>query len=143
MLLDSNIIIYALTDGSEKQEGAQSFILQNKERLRVAHQNINESIRLLTHPKTPKKINPLKAIRIVTQITNQLQIIAPKQETLQISLALIKKHNIWSNQIFDAYLVATMLSNGINEIVTDNSKDFTIYKGIKVTNPFKEDSEGN
>ena len=137
MLLDSNIIIYSVTEKSPKQSAARKFISLHKDNLSVAHQNINESIRLLTHPKTPEKIPLSKATRVVTKITNQLDIITPKPETLHLSLILIKRYKIRSNQIFDAYIIATMLTNGISEIATDNEKDFSVFKEIKVFNPFK------
>ncbi|MBU0570269.1 type II toxin-antitoxin system VapC family toxin [Patescibacteria group bacterium] len=138
MLLDTNIIIYSLSSKSDKKIRAQEFILKNKNRLTIAHQNINEAIRFLTHPKTPKNISAKKAIRIVLNATSELKIISPKPITLHTALALIKKYNIKSNQVFDTYLIATMLTNSISEIATDNEKDFKIFKGIKVINPFGE-----
>jgi predicted nucleic acid-binding protein len=138
MLLDTNIIIYSLSSKSSKKEKAQRFILSKKNKLVIAHQNINEAIRLLTHPKTPKRISTKKAIRIVSNATSELKIITPKPTTLHTALILIKKYNIRSNQIFDAYLVATMITNSLSKIATDNEKDFKIFKGISVINPFRK-----
>ena len=41
--------------------------------------------------------------------------------------------------MFDVFLSATMLDNGITHIITVNEKDFTGIKGISVYNPFKKD----
>jgi predicted nucleic acid-binding protein len=50
---------------------------------------------------------------------------------------LIKDKKYLGRRIFDAYLAATMLSNGINIIYTANDNDFEIFKEIEVVNPFK------
>ena len=137
MLLDTNILVYSLTKGSPKKEVARKFILENKKNLVVAHQNVNEAIRLLTHPKTPKKISTKTAVKVVIKIISKLRIATPKPETFYLCINLLEKYNIKSNRVFDAYLVATMLTNGISEIATDNEKDFSAFKEIKVLNPFK------
>lgn len=136
ILVDSNILIYAINRSSPKHTIAQQFLQQEKEKLVLAHQNIFEALRVLTHPRYPKpmKINP--AIEAVISITSNLDVIYPFLETQQLSLELLKKYKLTSNQIFDGYLVATMLSNGIDKIATDNVKDFQKFKYIKVINPF-------
>lgn len=47
-----------------------------------------------------------------------------------------KKYGLEGDEIFDAYLVATEISNGIRYIITDNEADFKKYKPIAVLNPF-------
>ena len=63
-------------------------------------------------------------------------IIAPDYKTHRIALELTKKYKIVSNQIFDAYLVATAISNGIEIIVTDNITDIQIFSEVSIINPF-------
>jgi len=92
MLIDSNIIIYALNSDSVKSNPAQSFLTENALTLIFAQQNTFE---------------------------------------------LIKKYNVSGTEIFDAYLVATALSNNILTIVTDNVKYLSKYKEITVLNPFQ------
>src|SRR3989344_774953 len=103
MLLDTNILIYALTKNSPKQEAARKFILDNKKLLSIAHQNVNEAIRLLTHPRTPKKINTKTTVRVITNVISNLQIITPKPDTFYLCINLLEKHNVISNQVFDTY----------------------------------------
>ena|SRR5579872_6846977 len=137
MLLDSNIIIYAINESSPKHKLAQEFIVKNKSKLYVAQQNIFETLRILTHPKYPKPMNITDAIDTVQGICDALTVISPQQETYILALELIKKYGLTSDQVFDAYLLATMLSNEIRDIVTDNEKDFKGFEGIKILNPFK------
>jgi predicted nucleic acid-binding protein len=136
MLIDSNILVYSINSSSPKHLGAQQFIQENVGKLEVAHQNIFETLRILTHSKFP---NPMKigaAMIAVEAILEACNIIAPDYRTHRIALALIKKYQITSNQVFDAYLAATLISNGIDTIATDNVKDLQRFSEIKVLNPF-------
>lgn len=134
-LVDSNIIIYSINKRSPALITCQKFIETNKSILVFAHQNFLESLRVVTHEKFASPMDSITALKAITNITEQLEIITPKADTYLIALELIREHKLSGNRIFDAYLAATMLSNGISRIATDNERDFKIYKGIEVYNP--------
>lgn len=136
MLIDSNILIYSINSASPKHKDSQRFMQKNVGKLVVAHQNIFETLRVLTHSKFSSPMKSNEAIRAINKILNSCKIISPDYKTHQIALELIKKYAVVSNQIFDAYLVATAISNGTAELATDNSKDLQIYTEISVINPF-------
>ena len=137
MLIDSNILVYAINVSSPKHQKAQDFLQENIGSLEVAHQNIFEAVRVLTHPKfsSPMKIND--ALKAIENIMNACTIISPDYRTHHIALELIRKHKLVSDQVFDAYLVATTLSNGINKLATDNVKDLNRFSEISVINPLE------
>ena len=60
MLLDSNILVYAINVRSPKNQVAQKFLQENLKELVVAHQNILETMRVLTHPKFPHPLSVRK-----------------------------------------------------------------------------------
>ncbi len=96
-----------------------------------------ETIRVMTHKNFS---NPMKAeavVEAIFPILESARIITPNQMTLDLSLEFIKEHNKSGNRIFDAYLVATALSNDIKIIATDNTKYFKIFEGLKVIDPFE------
>lgn len=136
MLIDSNILIYALNSASPKHTVAKSFI-QNEKELIVTQQNIFECLRILTHTKFPNPFSTLDAIRSICLITNNAQILSPTFDTTEIAFELIKKYKITGTEVFDAYLVATALSHEIREVATDNVKHLKKYREIRVSNPFK------
>ncbi len=138
MLIDSNILIYSINISSPKHKQAQNFLQKNTGNLEVAHQNIFETLRVLTHPKFPSPMKINKAIEVVESILKSCRIISPDYRTHQIALQLIKKYKLSADEIFDAYLVATTLSNDINVIATDNIRDFKKISELKVINPFHE-----
>ena len=135
MLIDSNILVYSINISSPKHKSAQNFLLENLGKLEVAHQNIFETIRVLTHPKFPKPMKISETIETIEGILKGCRIISPDYRTHRITLELIKKYQITSDQVFDAYLAATALANGIDTIATDNIRDFKKF-GIKLINPF-------
>lgn len=136
MLVDSNILVYAINSVSPKHQKAQKFLQDNLGNLELAHQNIFETLRVLTHPKFPNPMKSQDAVVALERIMKVCMIIHPDYRTHQITLELIKKYRLSSDKIFDGYLVATALANGIAEIATDNAKDLKKFKQIQVFNPF-------
>ena len=136
MLIDSNILVYSINSSSPKHKKAQQFLQNNLDDLEVAHQNIFETLRILTHPKFPNPMKINEAILAVERILKACRIITPGFSAHRIALELIKKHKVTSNQVFDAYLVATAVSNDIYTVATDNISDFKKFTIIKITNPF-------
>ena len=136
MLVDSNILIYAINKDSPKYKTAIKFLEKNKFDLVFAHQNIIEAIKVLTQQKYSHPITPQLATNAVLLIANASRIISPNNITYPIVLDYIKKFKLSGNRIFDAYLAATAISNGIYEIATDNSKDFKKFTELKILNPF-------
>ncbi len=136
MLVDSNILVYAINRRSSKYTTAQNFLQTNIGNLEVAHQNIFETLRILTHPKFPSPMKIQDALKATENILKACRIIYPNEKTYYATLLLINKNKLVSDQIFDTYLVATALSNGITTIATDNTRDFKKFKEIKLLNPF-------
>lgn len=137
MLVDSNILIYAINADSPKNKLARKFLRENSGNLEIAHQNILETIRVLTHQSFSNPMNIKDVVTAIMITSKSSRIISPDQSSYYIALELIENHRLKGNRIFDAYLVATALSNDIKIIATDNVKDFKKFKEIKIINPFK------
>lgn len=136
MLIDSNILVYSINNLSPKHKKAQDFLQENIGQLEIAHQNIFETLRILTHPKFPSPMKTNAALRSMENILNVCRIISPDYRTHNIALELIKKYKLKTDLVFDAYLVATALSNEIDTIATDNTRDFQKFSDLKIINPF-------
>ena len=137
MLVDSNILVYAINADSPKNKVAQNFLINNSCTLQIAHQNIFESLRVLTHPKFSHPMQSNDAQSALWAIVHGCKIIYPNNKTHYLTFELIKKNKLLGNHIFDAYLAATAISNNIMTIATDNIKDFKEFE-IDLLNPFKE-----
>ena len=139
MLVDSNILVYSINRRSAKHVAAKNFLQNNAGDLKIAHQNIFETLRILTHPKFPSPMKVNEALKAIDNILKSCKVISPNEKTYHITFLLIKENRVRSDLIFDAYLTATALSNGIDTIVTDNTRDFKKFKGIKLINPFHQE----
>lgn len=136
MIIDSNILVYSIDKNSEKHERAQEFLKENVDSLEISHQNIFETLRVITHPKLPIPMHVDDAIEAVEHILKACRIVSPNWRTARIALELIKKYKLSSDLVFDAYLVATAISNDITTIATDNVKDLQKFPQVTLLNPF-------
>lgn len=136
MLVDTNILIYAINEDSPKHIAAKKFLDENQKILVVSHQVVLEAIRVLTHPKFSRPMASSSAVKSISAIAEACQIITPNQKTYYLTLELIKKFTLGGNRIFDAYLAATAITNGIYTIATDNTRDFKKFSELNIINPF-------
>lgn len=136
ILVDSNILIYAINLSSPKHNEAQDFLQANVGKLALAHQNILESIRVLTHKKLTNPMSPIEASSAVGSIAEACRIISPDRTTYHIALQMIRKYSLPGDLVFDAYLGATAMVNGVTIIATDNIKDFAVIEEFHTFNPF-------
>lgn len=139
VLIDTNLLVYSSNTLSPKYRESIEFrnsAIKGEFKPVIAHQNILEMFRVLTHPKYN---NPFSIEEVLQQGNNfekLCRIIYPGSETLEIAKRLCEKYKTSSNLVFDVYLVATMISNDIKIIATDNVKDLSTFKEIEVYNPF-------
>lgn len=139
VLGDSNVWIYSSNTLSDKYKKACEFrnlVVKDYFKAHISHQIINETLRVLTHHNFDSNFTSVVAQNQVKAFIKISNVISPTPQTLSIFLDLIKSHKVKSNNIYDAYLVATALTHDIEIIATDNVKSFAIYKEIKVFNPF-------
>lgn len=137
VLLDTNILVYAHnTDVPYHNQCSalrkQGF--QGKIPVCICPQILNEFFAIITSPK--RVTQPISTDQAVQEINKYLHAkeiikIQPTPEATNITLSLLKKHQLKSQSIFDTYLVATMISNGINKICTYNARDFERFDSIK------------
>lgn len=136
ILIDSNILIYAINRASPKHRQAQEYLRKNLSDLCIAHQNILETIRVLTHPKFASPMTPDAAVVAVMAVADNARIIAPDLAAIYVLQEFVRKHSLSGDKIFDAYLAATAMTAGVSTIATDNTKDFKNFSAVTVLNPF-------
>jgi predicted nucleic acid-binding protein len=69
-------------------------------------------------------------------IASRLGLILPKETTVSRMLDLLGSRPVRGGKIFDIFLAATMLDNGVRTIYTENVRDFEGIEGIEAINPF-------
>lgn len=138
-VFDSNLLIYFQDQRSVFHKDAVflfSHISHGKIDPVVCQQNILEVENALL--RTYKK-KPLEVVDYMAEILDEFgfSVLSPLSTTYLTcqKLVLSAKRKI---DLFDYYLAATMLDNGISRILTVNTKDFAGIKGIEAVNPFKQ-----
>lgn len=136
-IVDTNVWLFSLDKQSSKNAQAREFILANVDKIIIAHQNVLEAIRVMTHPKFASRVSVKTAVSSIVDATEEIPHIFPLPTTHRLTLNFMKKYDLRGDQIFDAYLASTALDHGIDTIVTDNEKDFAKFEEINVLNPFR------
>lgn len=134
-LVDSNILVYAYDNTSDKHEKAvetiEKYMLEEKIVLSI--QNIVEFTRVVTE-KIPKAIPKEQARNIILELSELSEIISYDSHVVADALLICKASRL---HFFDALLSATMEKEGIKTIITENEKDFKKIAWINAINPFK------
>ncbi len=134
---DTHLLIYVVDNKStfHKQTKTLFLAVARKQILAViAQQNIIEAERVmsLVYHKNPQEI-----IQTLEQIIDEFnfQIVTPFAKTYQRFHLLLNSMGKVKDY-FDTYLVATLIDNGIDQILTANTKDFAEIKQMHAVNPF-------
>ena len=135
--LDSNILIYASSKGFEKHNEAKMLVdkvFSGGLEAALCAQNLNEFIATVTNSK--KMSNPLKlgdAVNEASKLVNTgFELLNPNDKTWQTFELIVKQKPKYKGQlIYDLFLAATLISNGVDTLITENVKDFEGIKGFK------------
>ena len=141
ILFDTNILVYVHNRVSPYHKIAyllETEVLKGKLSAAIATQNILEFYSTITNSqKLNLPLSPQEAGRVIRDyLASPFQIIHPHAGDFDKALYFAIERKIKGRKIFDLYLVATMLSNGIETIYTANDKDFKDFSEIKAVNPF-------
>ena len=142
--IDTNILVYALDTESPFHLKAINFVnstARGELEIGISPQVVGELYATITNPrKASHPLPPNEAIAAITSIweAENIQRIFPKQQTLELTLDLVKHYQLKSMDFFDAQIVATMLDNGVSTIYTVNEQDFAMFEEIKALNPLKQ-----
>lgn len=138
-LIDSNVLVSAFNEIEEQHRHSKALLeLAATGRFDgcIAHQNILEVIATVTSIKRVEKPVSIElALKVINQYTSFLKVITPKDETLWDFLSLLRDFSAIRERIFDLYLAATALSNGISQICTWNIKHLDKIPQLRVRTP--------
>ncbi len=142
ILFDTNILVYSQLLKDPRSAFCRQWIKKSENHeLKgiVSPQNLIEfiSVMIKTNRILKKKVEINRYVKVENHLQKFLQVVFPNSQTLTIFNHLITDKVASSKKVFDIFLVATMLSNGVRQILTYNAKDFAEFKEIKVISPEK------
>lgn len=140
--VDTNILVYATNKDSgyyKKSKKILEIIAKGEIKGVITPQNVFEYISVVTSKK--RVFNPVLTHVAVSAIEHFIEsgikIIYPSEESLNEGLKLTGKAKARGQKVFDVYLAATLIDNGVKFIITANTSDFEFLgKSLQVINPF-------
>jgi len=139
--LDSNVLIAATITTHRRHQRSLELVeagLKGNQSFAVAEQILLEWYSVVTSNRqsfTP--LAPNQAHKFLKRYTDSnLTIIQPTRDTFNHFVSIAGRPPVRGKDIFDRYLAATALSNGIATILTENIKDFAGIPGLTAVNPF-------
>ena len=140
--IDANILVYAYNLDSLLNPRASAFleedILSGNIKACLPYQSLYEFYAIITDPRRVEKpVESKEAKRVIEAYIRAKNIpkIYPRKSNLRNAFDLLSKYNITKQEIFDVVFVATLLDNGVDGIITRNTKHFERFEFLKVLNP--------
>jgi toxin-antitoxin system PIN domain toxin len=139
MLLDANLLLYAVHKRAEQHEAAASWLteqLNGPRRVGLPWQSLASFLRIATHPRAFER--PLSPGTAWERVTDWLSapvawIPEPGREYVRILGELIRNYDIRGNLVPDATLAALAIEHGVILYSTDT--DFARFRELHWENP--------
>lgn len=134
IFVDTNVLTRATIDAAPLHIEARAMLdsLWNAgAELSISHQVIREYVANATRPQTYSPPLPMEAV--LTQVEDfhkTFHILPDSPAVLAKFLELVRKVPIGGKQIHDANIVATLLAYDIEELLTNNVKDFERFQAL-------------
>ena len=129
MLIDTNLLVYAIDQDSAFFSQAQNIISDSGVALFTTSKNLSEFLAVTT--RIPRNAMPINdALTVINDFLTIFNILYPTEQSYKIFMDLLRKYQPSGIKIHDFEIVSIGLANGINRIATFNQKDFYQIKEI-------------
>lgn len=139
MLLDANLLLYAVQQGAKQHEATSTWLteqLNGSRRVGLPWQSLGAFLRIATHPRAFQR--PLSPVSAWERVTDWLAapvawIPQPGPEHGRILGELLSDHDVRGNLVPDAMLAALAIEHGVALCSADT--DFARFRGLRWENP--------
>lgn len=139
MLLDANVLLYAVHKGADQHEAAAEWLterLNGSRRVGMPWQSLTAFLRIATHPRAfERPLSPATAWQRITDwlATPVAWIPVPGPNYSRILGDLIATYDVRGNLVPDAVLTALAVEHGVALCSTDT--DFARFRELRWENP--------
>ena len=138
-LIDTNVLIYSYDETQDLHSSSYTFLehaFSGHISGSIAHQNLLEFLAVVTNPKRVEHpLSPDEALEKIAVYAANFPLISPSAKTFLTFADLFSRYPSIRERIFDLYLAATALDNGITQICTWNVKHFKAVSELIVKTP--------
>ncbi len=139
MLLDANLLLYAVHERAAQHEATRSWLteqLNGPRRVGLPWQSLAAFLRIATHPRAFEQ--PLEAAVAWKRVADWLAapaawVPAPGREHAVLFGELIKRYDVRGNLVPDAHLAALAMEHGVAVCSADT--DFARFAEVEWLNP--------
>ena len=131
VLVDTNILIYAIDADSQFHHRAVKFLSNPTIRLFITSKNISEFLVVLTRNKEIN-ISNSEYLELLDDLLIDIDILYPNPMTIKLFYDLIRKYNPRGLWIHDLEIASISIAHGISKIVTNNIVDFKRIDEIEI-----------
>ncbi|NUO78818.1 PIN domain-containing protein [candidate division KSB1 bacterium] len=131
LLIDTNIMVYAVDEDSRFHERAQRLIYESDDELFTTSKNLSEFLAVVTKGQPPP-LSPEEALNALLEISEAFTVLYPTNYTFVIFQNLILKYQPTGLRIHDFEIASIGLGNGINRLATLNRKDFAEIEELEL-----------
>lgn len=128
LFVDTNILVYATVAQAPFHQAAQEALKhqsQTDASLWISRQVLREYLAVLSRPQTFAKPASMQALAVqIREFEQRFQIAEDTTQVTANLLTLIQQLPVGGKQVHDANIVATMLTYGIDRLLTHNTQDF-------------------
>ena len=140
MILDANVLLYAVDSGSPHHPRAAAWLtgaLTGDSRVGIPWQTIGAFLRIGTHPRVLAA--PMTADEAQRYVDTWLDLdtvwVPPATEhTARVYADLARRHHVTGNLVPDAQLAALAIEHGVALVSGDT--DFARFDELRLLNPF-------
>ncbi|HWP93380.1 MAG TPA: PIN domain-containing protein [Thermodesulfobacteriota bacterium] len=140
--IDTNILVYAFNLDSPLNPKAHAFlkeeVLTGSISTCLPYQSLYEFYSVITNARRVEKPLPTGQAREIIETyirAKNIPKIYPRKSNLRNVINLLSNYDIAGQDIFDLVFVATLLDNGVDGIITRNTKHFARFEFLNVMNP--------
>lgn len=146
--VDTNVLLRSLIDQFPESKACRETVFAQRKagaEMWISRQVVRELLVQLTHPRTLKTtLTPEQVQAQVKTVLTLFRVADETSVTTQTLLTLVQDYPVGGKQIHDANIVAAMLANGIDTVLTLNAADFNRYADkIRVVVPGQETEQDN
>lgn len=141
MLLDANLLLYAVDSASRHHERASAWLavqLNGPARVGIPWQSLMAFLRISTHPRaSTEPLSPHASWGFVRDWLAQPRVWTPlpTEAHAEVLEALIKRYDVSGNLVPDADLAALAIEHGLTVCSADT--DFARFSEIRWENPIE------
>jgi predicted nucleic acid-binding protein len=128
--VDTNILIYATNAQSPWHQQATAALNDARQggvNFVISPQILREYLVTATRPAPTPLLRSAEALENVEIYQKEFRVVADSPEVSASLVALVKRYGVLGKQVHDTNIVATMLTHGVNRLLTHNVADFVRF----------------